>query len=372
MGARRVLHCIPGMGGGGAERQLTYLAGGLGELGWEVHVAITSRGPNFEQLRATGAVVHEVGGGGNHNPGVVWRLMGAMVTVRPSLVQTWLPQMDVFGGIAARARGVPWVLSERASRSAYPFGVKRWARRVVATCAAAVISNSDAGQAYWRDQIGSGVPQYVILNAVPVAEIDAVEAAPASDLGVDGDARIVLSAGRFEFQKNLETLVSALGQVMTDSRVVTILCGHGPLRVQMERQVREAGLAGRVRLPGYVPFLWRWMKRAEVFVSVSTFEGRPNTVLEAMACGCPLVVSDIPEHREFLDEETAVFVDPRQPHAIAWGIASVLSSPQDAARRAERARASVEKWAIPAIAREYDRVYEEILARMGAAGRQRG
>ncbi len=54
--------------------------------------------------------------------------------------------------------------------------------------------------------------------------------------------------------------------------------------------------------------VWALMKKASVFVSLSAYEGCPNTVMEAMACGCPIIVSDIPEHREILDEQSALFV----------------------------------------------------------------
>jgi glycosyltransferase involved in cell wall biosynthesis len=360
------------MGGGGAERQLTYAVTGLRELGWEAHVALRSGGANLARLEANGAVIHRLSGRSNYDPRLgrqLWRLVGA---VGPSLIQTWLPQMDVFGGVAARAHGVPWILTERASRLAYPPGWRRWLRGLVATRVAAVVANSEAGAAYWEGALRQSVPCYVIPNAVPVDEIDQAPTLPARELGTDRATRVILYAGRFEPPKNLETLLPALARVLAVTPAVAVLCGEGPDRAMVERRVRELGLGGRVLLPGYVADLWSWMKRATVFVSVSTSEGRPNAVLEAMAAGCPLVVSDIPAHREFLDEESAVLVDPRLPASVAAGVLRVLANAADAARRAARARATVEKWAVPAIAREYDRVYEEVLARHGRSGRRGG
>src|SRR5438132_4429261 len=113
----------------------------------------------------------------------------------------------------------------------------------------------------------------------------------------------------------------------------------------------------RVQLPGYIPDIWRWMKRASMLVSVGFFEGRPNAVLEAMACGCPLVVSDIPAHREFLDENSALLVKPHEPVAMAEALRDVLAYPQDAARRAQVAQGEVARWSTPVIACQYARVY---------------
>ena len=91
-----------------------------------------------------------------------------------------------------------------------------------------------------------------------------------------------------------------------------------------------------------------------------------------MACGCPLVVSDIPEHREFLDEQSALLVDPDLPAAIADAILDVLSAPEAAARRAEVAWAKVLHWSIPAIARRYAQVYEEVLVKCARPGASAG
>jgi len=133
------------------------------------------------------------------------------------------------------------------------------------------------------------------------------------------------------------------------------------MRPAVERRIRKEGLSGRVFLPGYVPQPWAWMKKADMFVSVSLFEGMPNTVMEAMACGCPLVVSDIPQHREILDDDTAMFVSPEDPADIASGIDRLLGNPEEARRKALRAKERASEWSIPAMAERYERVYLEIL-----------
>jgi glycosyltransferase involved in cell wall biosynthesis len=108
------------------------------------------------------------------------------------------------------------------------------------------------------------------------------------------------------------------------------------------------------------------MKRAAVMVSVSWLEGRPNVVTEAAAAGCPLVLSDIPAHREFLDDGAACYAPPDAPRAIAAAIERVLDDTAGSAARAARAKEIVSGWSICNIAARYLRVYEEILARKTA------
>ena len=350
------------MAGGGAERQLTYLSGELVRAGWDVHVAVIQGGPNVERLDAAGASVHRVRASGNHDPLILARLIRTVRDVRPDVVQCWLLQMDVLGGLAAILTGTPWVFSERSAVQAYPPGAKTWLRVQIGRRANAIVSNSSIGDHYWQTRAGSRVKRFVIPNGLPLEEIGA--APPATDLEMAGAAGepVVLCAGRLSAEKNVETVVRAL-RLVADARPVRgLVCGEGPTGEQVSRLIADLGLGDRVRAVGYVSKLWSLMKRASVLVSVSFFEGNPNVVLEAMACGCPLIVSEIPAHRELLDEGTAIFVDPGQPRQVANAIESVLNDPAGAMNRAQAARARAQSYALPLVAERYAEVYRTVAA----------
>jgi glycosyltransferase involved in cell wall biosynthesis len=358
------------MGGGGAERQLTYLAEAHVRAGWDVHVALISGGPNLSRLQRSGAVIHRIDVAGNHDPRLVVRLRALMKKIEPDVVQCWLLQMDVVGGLAAWTSRIPWVFSERASEEAYPKSAKLLLRRLVAKCATAIVSNSAAGDEYWRARTSDRVPRYIIPNGIPVDEIAAAPPARADMTGVADGIPLVLHAGRMVPQKNFETLIRAMALVRSTPPVHAICCGEGPLRPAIERLVAEQQVASRVRVTAYVEDLWSLMKRATVLVSPSFFEGNPNVVLEAMASGCPLIVSDIPTHREFLDEDSAILVDPNRPDALAVAMARVIEDPEGAARRARVARQRVEKFSLSEVGRRYADVYRDLLVRPAAAPSQ--
>ena len=113
---------------------------------------------------------------------------------------------------------------------------------------------------------------------------------------------------------------------------------------------------------GHVGNLWGAMKGAAVVVSPALFEGSPNVVLEAMAAGVPLVVSDIPEHREILDDAAATIVPARSVEALAAAIVSVLDDPAGAQARVQVARNAVARYTAPAVARRYDEIYRELMS----------
>lgn len=350
------------MAGGGAERQLAYLAGEQVRIGCDVHVAIINGGPNLPRLEATGATVHRLPAFGNHDPQILIRLIGIIRAIKPDVVQCWLLQMEVLGGLAALWTGTPWVFSERASQEAYPRTFKMWCRARVGARATVIVSNSQAGDRYWQARAGPRVRRRVIPNGLPLEEIAKVLPATTIDGSpLDPGVPVILNAGRFEPQKNLETFVRAMRLVAAERSVQTLCCGDGSLRNRIERLIADEGITSTIRLERYVTNLWGAMKRADALVSTSLFEGSPNVVLEAMVCACPLVVSDIPEHRELLDEETAIFVNPHHPRSVADGILQVLSDRSAAVRRATAAQARAQRYSLATVARQYTDLYQELL-----------
>jgi glycosyltransferase involved in cell wall biosynthesis len=358
----RVLHCIPSMQRGGAQRQLTYIARELVRVGWDIHVAVASDGPNLARLEATGATVHRLASSNHHDPRLIARLSRIVRRVRPDLIQVWLRQMEALGGVVALANGTPFIFSERSSAGAYPRTLKNTVRKSMARWASAIVSNSAGGDRYWEDHAGGRVRRYTIANAVPLDEIAAAPRADLRGLGIGPGQEVVLFAGRLEREKNLETLVAALKRVLATRAARAVCCGEGRLRPRLAQWLREHDLASRVSVVGYVPDLWSWMKRANVVVSPSHFEGNPNVVLEAMACGSPLVVSDIPAHRELVDETTALLVDASSPESLADAINRALGAPAAAAERARAAHTRASRCALPVMTRQYVEMYREVLA----------
>lgn len=350
----RVLHLIPSLGGGGAERQIAYLARGLAESGVDVHVGYLRQGSNFERLTASGATLHPIASRGNYDALLVPRIVRLIRTVKPHLVQTWLTQMDVLGGAAATLTRTPWLVTERSSLLAYPRTLKHRLRESIGAFASAIVANSAPGLEVWKRARGA---KFVVPNAIA---FDEIAAAPRDETIAPPDAQVVLFAGRLEREKNIPTLIAALAQVTERRNAMAILCGEGP----QESETR-ALIAGRERilLHGFTPRLWNLMKRADALVAVSLFEGNPNVVIEAAAAGLPAVLSDIPAHRAFLGDDAALFVPANDAGAIADAIVRTLDDRDAALARAANARRAVERWSIEHAAAEYASIYRRLLGR---------
>ena len=350
----RILHLIPTLGGGGAERQLGVLAAGLRDHGCEVHVGFVKEGANLARLEAAGARLHRIPTRGNHDPLLLPRLVRLIRKVRPDVVQTWLTQMDVAGGLAALLTRRPWIVSERTHKIYYPRDAKHGLRRQLGRFADAVVANSPGGVEYWD---GVRVEKVIIPNALPLEEI----AAAPRDESDFGAAEVVLFVGRFDPAKNLDNLVDALAQVVRERDAVAVLCGEGPLESDLRARIARAGVADRVRLLGFTDRVWSLMKRADVLVAASWFEGHPNVVMEAAACGCPLVLSDIPAHRHCFGDDAALFSDPSDPAGLAAAIRQTLEDRAAASGRAGRARAVASALSVDSAAKSYLRAYEKVI-----------
>jgi glycosyltransferase involved in cell wall biosynthesis len=268
--------------------------------------------------------------------------------------------MDVFGGIASKLTSILFILSERSCKYNYPPTFKNNIRIIVGRLAAAIVSNSQGGSQYWQMHAGDSVSTYVINNALPLADIEEIERS-SCDLHLPPASKVILFAGRFSPEKNIHTIVRAFKIVLKRQDAVLLLCGEGELQCQIEDLIREENLTSRIILLGYVKNIWSLMKFADILISISDYEGCPNTVLEAMACGCPLIISDIAAHRAFLDEGKALLVDPRREVDIANAILTCLVNRESTQQMTQKAKANAPSFSIHAVTDKYEKIYNHIL-----------
>lgn len=364
--AMRILHLCPSLAGGGAERQLCYLSRELGNRGHHVDVVVLDIGPNIDLLTGVENVrVHILGKGKpvfhgtpslqNYNPLVLMRVFGMIRKLRPDVVQTWIAQMDVVGGIAAKVAAVPWILREPSSALTYiDGGLKSTLRTWLGRNASVVVANSNAGSDYWGS-VSPSVRRVVIRNGVPISTIECTPRLMHPD--IPDSMPLILYAGRFDREKNVERTLKAMGDAAFQFNAQAIVCGTGPLKPALRTIADNLPDPSRVKLWDYQQRLWPLIKRADVFVSVSHQEGSPNGVLEAMACRCPLVVSDIPEHREILSPDSAEFVDAHSVDSITKGLIRALIDRPLAEARAQKAYSDISQLSVKEMATRYENLY---------------
>jgi len=164
----------------------------------------------------------------------------------------------------------------------------------------------------------------VVQNGADIGRVDQV--IQSLDVAAN-DVFTVISIGRLEEVKDPLTALRAFALgAEPNSRMVFI--GEGELRPELERAIAENGLEDRVTLTGLIEReeVFRHLVGADVFLSTSHGEGLPVAVMEAMACSVPLVLSDIPPHREFkADAGIIALVPPGDAEGFAGELARLQS-----------------------------------------------
>ena len=134
-----------------------------------------------------------------------------------------------------------------------------------------------------------------IYNPVVTSALHAQARAPLDHPWFRPDAPpVVLGIGRLHRQKDFPSLLSAFARVRAQRPVRLVILGEGRLRAELEMLARTLGIAADVAMPGFVENPYAYLARAAVFALSSASEGLPTVLIEALACGCPVVSTDCP------------------------------------------------------------------------------
>ena len=177
---------------------------------------------------------------------------------------------------------------------------------------------------------------------------------------------VVLCVTRLVPIKNLPLLLDAIADVRKDDdRVVLVLVGEGPQQPALEAQARALGIADAVMFAGYAAqeATPSWYRTADVFALPSDFDNSPNVVLEAMACGLPVVATDVGGLRDYVDPPRNGLLVPKGSRAeLAAALRSMLADRAGAEAIGRQNRDdSVAKFSWPVSAARMLAVYERVV-----------
>lgn len=175
-------------------------------------------------------------------------------------------------------------------------------------------------------------------------------------------APLVVACGRLKALKGFGFLIDALREVRKTTPANLLIVGEGEERAALERKIRRLRLQNCVRLVGFQENPFKYMAAADLFVLSSLFEGFGNVIVEAMACGVPVVATDCPYGpREIItDGENGILVELGSAPALAQAILRVLGDSKLRNRLAENGKQRAQDFEARSIADSYGELFMRV------------
>jgi glycosyltransferase involved in cell wall biosynthesis len=364
----RILHIIGQLHGGGCERQLLGVCQRLDARRFDLSVCWY--GPMAHELdgefRAAGVNTIFF----NKFSMSAWRffltLRRKIQEVSPDIVHTWLTSANFWGRWAAVSCGVPHIVASERSLVTKPGLIQRASERALAPRSHRLANSKVAAASAQRL---SGLPAErirVIYNAVSVEPVDreAARAEARRELGVPGDQRLVVMVAHLRPGKNYEMFVRCGARMRTLRPGVTFVSlGSGPLEAQLIEQAASLGARHDVRFLAERADVPLWLAGADLFCLTTYHEAFPNSVLEAMAAGLPIVTTPFSSLDELTGGQDLVVKVPfDDDEAMAREIAALLDDPERRRRLGEEGRSWVrERYTWERLVGEMESFYEDLV-----------
>lgn len=145
------------------------------------------------------------------------------------------------------------------------------------------------------------------------------------ELNIPQDAFLLISVGELSKRKNHEVILNAMAQI-DDDRIHYLLVGNGPLTEHLKDIVKEKKLSDRVHFAGYRKDIAQLYKTADVCCFPSLHEGLPVALMEAMACGTPVVCSKIRGNVDLIKEDAGFLIEPFDSEGFADALRKMIDN----------------------------------------------
>lgn len=292
--------------------------------------------------------------------------------LRADIVHTNSSKAGVVGRLAARRARVPHVVhtihgwsfndfQPRVVSRAYQLIERRLAAH---TDALVVVTNVDRDIGL-RHRIGHRSQYVLVRSGIPLSQPTGVSRTSVrASLGWADDTQVVLSVGRLEAQKDPLALIDAMCTVVRrrpTARLVFV--GGGSLTATSAARAEEKGIAAHVDFLGVRRDVPKLLIAADVFASAARWEGMPRAVIEAVAAGVPIAVTDVGGLREVIDDGiSGRLTPPADPSRLAQAILEQLDDRDHARAMARVARSRIAAFSDGQMVSDMTELYNRLVA----------
>ena len=384
---KRILHIIPTLAGGGAERQLANLICSSNADEFSHYVCAFKDSEFFAPIiREAGYKVQQINTPGKHPWYSATRKINRIIReYKPDIITTWLYDANIVGRLSHLFNStIPVIctlhLTDYDSETIHSAGwspIKveglRWIDKLTTKLADPYFTAcSNKVKVSHRENLGIVESKIrVIYNGVDPDLLDCAGNAAKllrQELEIPADGFVYLSVGRLSPQKNYSLLLKTFADVLASiPQAYLVMVGIGPLEQELKELAVSLNVNHRVRFTGRRKDIGACLEMADVFVMPSFFEGHPLALVEAMFKKLPSVVSDIEVLREVITEgENGLLFNLKKPNEM---MAAMIKLAQQPKLREKLGNQSFEdagqQFHIDKITAEWEEFYREVINKNG-------
>jgi glycosyltransferase involved in cell wall biosynthesis len=367
----RVLMLIKGLGPGGAEHLLLAVARHSNPLQHQFTVGyvLVWKDALVAPLTEAGANTTCLGVADAKDPRWIGRLWNLMRNERYDVVHVHSPVLASVVRLISRAiPGRPPVVTTDHNSWASHGRLTRLANRLT-------FSMNDAHIAVSR-QVVASMPKRcqakceVIVQGVDLASIEAIRKGREcirAELGIAPDEVAICTVANLRWQKGYPDLLAAARSVVDSyPKAVFLAVGQGPLEADLKARHEELGLGDRFRFLGYRSDAVRIVAASDVFALASLHEGYPIAIMEALACGLPVVATDAGGVPDAIRNGVEGFVVPsQQPQRLAESLLKVIRNAELRTAMGAAALQRAQMFSLDEALRRTEEIYDLVITSRG-------
>lgn len=294
---KKIIFCIPQIYLGGAEQQIKYLAN---ELATQFEVLIIC----FDNLNIEGIdsniKIIKINKFCFYDLNFYKSLLKFRKYIKGNCVISGNISFDIICGFLKYFTNFDWWIRESNSPKARKINFKIQVRNFLGKKAKGIISNSKSGYYFWK-LINKN--SYFIKNGYPKKLLE---------IGNSKKYNYAVIASRMQEHKRINLAIDFFEKMKKDGYVNKLfICGTGPLKEQMKAYARKSIFSDSIVFKGFINHsdVIEILRISKIFISMSLYEGSPNTAIEALANNCELYLSNTYSHRELIPKNIGNFVE---------------------------------------------------------------
>lgn len=351
--------------GGGAEKMMVKIANELHQRNHELRLILVEANGPFKSLVETGIQTAEIGG--SNILQIQYNLWEWLQKQDTDVLLSTMEVPNIVSIIAAKfLNSIPVVLRSANINSMKErqgkYRLLPMLKSVSYPYADDIITISDgvACDLAQIKRVNKSSMMTTIYNPAYDSDIQAKAEEPVSIEWMTNDEKnVAIGVGSMKRQKDFMTLIRAVQRVNQEDELYLVILGDGELQDELKSLAENLGISDRVSFPGFVDNPYAYMAKSDVFILSSAWEGFGNVIVEAMACGTPIVSTDCPgAPSEILNNgEYGPLVPVGDDEAMAKAIKTVLTEPIESSVLQSRAK----DFAIEPIVDQYEDVLLSVI-----------